>query len=240
MLTPPLFKKCIAEFLGAFLIIFGGCGAIAVNQISQGAVTHVGVALTFGLIVMTMIYALGHISGAHFNPAVSIAFCFKRHFPAKELLPYIISQCLGAISASLMHRFLFLPCFLKSFPDGTFQYGMTLPCDGIFMTAFIIEGILTFFLMLVIMAVATDFRAVGQMAGIAIGGAVALAALFAGPICGASMNPARSLGPALISGEFQHFAAYVAGPILGALAAAFIYDFIRCSPGDKEQVKGCC
>ena len=232
-----LFKKCIAEFLGAFLIVFGGCGAVIADQASGGAVSHVGIATSFGLIVMVMIYATGHICGAHFNPAVTIAFSVTRHFPVKQIGPYIISQCLGAILASALHVMLFSGLV----SDEALNLGVTQPKDDTFLLAASLEFVLTFFLMFVIMAVATDYRAVGNMAGLAIGGTVWLEAMFAGPLCGASMNPARSLGPALAAGEWNHFAAYVIGPILGAVTGAVVYKFIRCDEPDKdEQVQGCC
>lgn len=235
-----LFRKCCAEFIGTFAIVLGGCGAVAINQLSGGAIGHLGIATAFGLIVMTMIYATGHISGAHFNPAVTVAFSLTRHFPKKEIFPYMLAQCLGAILASVIHRLTLTPILQQKFPDQVLNLGVTLPMDNTFFTAVIWEFLLTFFLMLVIMAVATDFRAVGQAAGLAIGGTVWFDALFAGPVNGASMNPARSLGPALVSGNWDHFAAYVIGPLLGALAGAFIYEFIRCDSKNDEAVKGCC
>ena len=236
-----LFKKCVAEFLGAFAIVFGGCGAIAVNQITSGTVGHLGVAITFGLVVMTMIYAAGHISGAHFNPAVTLAFSAKRHFPKNEIAPYILSQCLGAIAASFILANTLRGILATASPGAVLDLGVTQPIDGLFVTAVIWEFLLTFFLMFVIMSVATDYRAVGKAAGLAIGGTVCFEALFAGPICGASMNPARSLGPVLISGNWDHFAAYIIGPILGAIVAAFLYNFVRCEPPRSEdEVKGCC
>ena len=235
-----LLRKCAAEFAGAFAIVFGGCGAVAIDQVSGGAVSHVGVATSFGLIVMTMIYATGHISGAHFNPAVTLAFAASRHFPRAEIAPYIAAQCLGAIAASGIHYFSLAPLLEQRFVGAALNLGVTLPLDDRWLTAFIWEFLLTFFLMVVIMAVATDYRAVGQMAGLAIGGTVWFEAMFAGPLCGASMNPARSLGPALVSGEWSHFTAYVLGPVLGAIGGAFFYEFIRCEPQENTQVKGCC
>jgi len=235
-----LLKKCLAEFIGTFAMVFGGCGAVAINQLSEGAISHVGIALSFGLIVMTMIYAVGHISGAHFNPAVTLAFFGSRHFPKQEILPYIAAQCLGAITASSIHVLTLSTALQQKLPGQALQIGLTQALDHSFLTAFIWEFLLTFLLMFVIMAVATDYRAVGQAAGTAIGGTVAFEALFAGPLSGASMNPARSLGPALLSGNWHHFGAYVLGPVLGAAAGAVVYDFIRCEPKDEKAVKGCC
>lgn len=230
-----LIRKCAAEFVGTFAIVFGGCGAVAIDGLSGGAITHYGIATAFGLIVMTMIYATGHISGAHFNPAVTLGFALTRHFPASQILPYILAQSLGALLASTIHRLTLAPL-----ADGPLNYGVTQPMDGAFATAVVYEFILTFLLMMVIVAVATDYRAVGQMAGLAIGGTVWFEAMFAGPLTGASMNPARSLGPAVVSGNTDLLPAYVVGPILGALAGALFYQFIRCDDEPGEPAQGCC
>ena len=235
-----LFRKCAAEFIGAFAIVLGGCGAVAINQLSDGAISHFGIATTFGLIVMTMVYATGHISGAHFNPAVTIAFALTRHFPRREIAPYIGAQCLGAVVASYIHLMSLAPILKGKNSLQSLNLGLTQPMDGIFSTALVWEFLLTFFLMLVIMAVATDFRATGQSAGLAIGSTIWFAAMFAGPVCGASMNPARSLGPAWVAGDWTHFPAYIIGPVLGALAGALFYEFIRCHPREDNEVKGCC
>ena len=185
-----LLRKCAAECAGAFAIFFGGCGAVAIDQISGGAITHVGIATAFGLIVMTMIYATGHISGAHFNPSVTLAFAATRHFPHRHIAPYIAAQCLGALLASGVHALSLHPVLARLQPDTALNFGATQPIDDRWLTAFTWEALLTFFLMLVIMAVATDFRAIGRP--------VWFEAMCAGPLCGASMNPARSLGPAAL------------------------------------------
>jgi aquaporin NIP len=236
-----LVRKCIAEFIGTFAIVFCGCGAIAINQIANDKITHVGIGLTFGLIVMGMIYAMGHISGAHFNPAVTIAFSLVKSFPKKELLPYIFAQLAGACFASFLLKVSLSGLLFKLNPGATLDLGVTQPIEGIYWLALIFEIILTFLLMTVIMGVATDYRAVGNAAGLAIGGTVALEAIFAGPICRASMNPARSFGPALFSMDFKHLSAFIIGPILGACMAAIIYEIMRCyKKEDTGEVKGCC
>ena len=183
-------KKYFAEFLGTFALVFCGTGAIVINQESGGAVSHLGIAITFGLIVMAMIYALGDISGAHFNPAVTLSFWFAKEFPGKDILPYIISQSAGAFVASGLLKLLF--------PNNTLL-GTTLPA-GSEKQSFILETILSFLLMFVILQVAKGSKEKGMFAGLAIGFVVLLEALFAGPICGASMNPVRSFAPALVSG----------------------------------------
>ena len=209
-------RKYIAEMIGTFALVFCGTGAIIINQETGGTITHAGIAITFGLIVMAMIYALGGISGAHLNPAVSIAFAIARRFPFKQLLPYIISQCGGAILASLILKYLF-PA--NQFLGGTIPHGSDLQ-------SFILEFILTFFLMLVIINVASGSKEQGMFAGLAIGSTVLLEAMFAGPICGASMNPARSLAPAVVSGHIEHLWIYLTATIIGAAAAIPIWKFL--------------
>lgn len=201
-------KKYFAEWIGTFALVFCGTGAIIINDLSQGSIGHQGIAITFGLIVMAMIYALGKVSGAHINPAVSIAFSCTKAFSPKELLPYIIAQLTGAISASWLLSLLF--------PQHS-SLGATLPW-GSWQQSFILELILTYFLMLVILAVSQQ-PSLEAFSGIAIGGTVLLEALFAGPITGASMNPARSIAPALISGQMDIIGLYIVAPILGALLA---------------------
>jgi aquaporin Z len=204
-----IMRKYLAEIIGTFALVFCGTGAIIINQESNGVITHAGIAVTFGLIVSSMIYALGDISGAHFNPAVTIAFWLAKKFPAKEILPYIISQGTGAFAASFILKFLF---------PANQMLGTTLP-SGSPMQSFVLELILTFILMLVIIHVATGSKEQGMFAGIAIGSVVLLEAMFAGPICGASMNPVRSLSPAIVSGHTEHLWVYLTAPILGALFA---------------------
>jgi MIP family channel proteins len=210
-------RRALAEAIGTYGLVFAGTGAVTIDAVTRGGVSHVGVALTFGLIIMTMIYAVGHISGAHFNPAVTLGFAAARHFPPRLVPVYIAAQLAGAVGASLTLRALF---------GNVAALGATLP-QGSDRQSFVLEAVLTFFLMFVIMAVATDVRAVGQAAAIAIGGTVGLEALFAGPISGASMNPARSLAPALVSGVWTSQWLYVAGPICGALLGALVYGALR-------------
>ena len=210
-------RKYIAELLGTYALVFAGTGAIIIDQETNGSITHVGVAITFGLIVMSMIYALGNVSGAHLNPAVSIAFTIAKRFDVKELPGYIISQIAGAILASLTLKLLF--------PANTLL-GATMPLHGD-MQSFVLEFILTFFLMLVIVNVATGSKEQGMFAGLAIGSVVALEAMFAGPICGASMNPARSLAPALISGHTEHLWIYLTATISGAVTAIPVWKYIN-------------
>lgn len=204
-------KQFISEFIGTFALIFCGCGAMTINEITQGSISHVGVAATWGLIVMAMIYAFGEISGAHLNPAVTIAFAFAKKFSWKLVPKYILAQAIGAIFASFMLWFLF--------PESQF-FGETVPAVGFpAYKAAILEFILTFFLMLVIINVSTGSKEIGTMAAIAIGGVVLLEALFAGPMTKASMNPIRSIAPALFTGNFQFLWLYIAAPILGAITA---------------------
>ena len=211
------YKNYIAELTGTFILIFCGTGAATVDEITNGAVSHVGIAVTFGLVVMSVIYAFGEQSGAHLNPAVTIAFYVNKSFPLKEVLPYIISQVIGALLASLL--------LFSLFPTSAFL-GSTLP-EGSDMQSFILEIILTFFLMLVILRVATGSKEQGLFAGIAIGSVVLLEAMFAGPICGASMNPARSLAPAIVSGHTEHLWIYLSAPVIGALLAVILHQLIK-------------
>jgi aquaporin NIP len=213
-------KQLIAEFLGTFALVFAGTGAIVIDNVSGGNVTHVGIALTFGLIVLAMIYTLGDISGAHINPAVTIGFWAARRFDARNVLRYVGSQCAGALVASITLRLLF-PTDL--------MLGATIPA-GSSIQSFILELILTALLMFVILGVSTGAREKGITAGIAIGSVIALEAMFAGPICGASMNPARSLGPAIVSLHLQSLWIYLLAPTIGALVGVLACRCVR-EPG---------
>lgn len=211
-----LLRRSVAEAIGTFALVFAGCGAIMVND-KTDALGHVGIAATFGLVIMAMIFALGHVSGAHFNPAVSFAFTLTRHLPVREMAAFWFAQVSGALLAAAL-----LCLTLGKRAD----LGTTLP-SGSVGQAFAWEVVLTFFLMFVIMAVATDTRAAGTNAAIAIGGTVAFDALFGGPITGASMNPARSLAPALVSGELSYLWLYLVAPLVGAALGALAYQFVR-------------
>lgn len=229
---PPwgLAQKVGAEMVGTFALVFTGCGAIMVNDASGGAISHLGVGLTFGLVIMVMVYATGHISGAHFNPAVTLAFASSGGLPWREAPSYIAGQVSAAVAAAFMLSFLLGPAA---------QLGVTMPA-GAPAQSLVLEFLLTFVLMFVIAAVATDSRAVGQMAGLAIGGTVALGAIFGGPISGASMNPARSLGPALVMGIVEHQWVYLVGPIAGAIGGASVYRLVRCGGEELRGGRGCC
>ncbi len=204
-----IMKKYISEFIGTFSLIFCGTGAMTINEVTGGEVTHVGIGITWGLIVMAMIYAFGETSGAHFNPAVTIAFAYAKKFAWKEVPKYIVAQILGAFAASLILVFLF--------PTSEFL-GSTIPTVDVG-RAFVLELLLTFFLMVVIINVSTGSKEIGVVAGIAVGAVVLLEALFAGPITNASMNPARSLAPNIISGNIKNLWLYMVAPVLGALLA---------------------
>lgn len=212
-----LFKNCLAEALGTFALVFCGTGAITINEITGGAVTHTGVAISFGLIVMAMIYTLGDVSGAHLNPAVTFAFIIVKEFPLRYFLPYIASQTVGALAASGSLKLLF---------PTSHYLGTTLPFDTK-MQSFLLEIILSFILVFVILRVAKGSKEQGLFAGIAIGSVVMLEAMFAGPITGASMNPARSFAPALVSGYTEHLWIYLLAPFIGAYIATVIYQFFR-------------
>lgn len=209
-------NKYIAEAIGTFALVFCGTGAIIINEVSGGTVGHIGIAMTFGFIVTAMIYSIGDISGAHINPAVTIAFAVAGKFPTPQVLPYIVAQILGGVLASGILKLLF--------PDAT-SLGETLPVGEV-LQSFVMEVILTFFLMFVIINVATGSKEVGIMAGLAIGITVLLEAMFAGPITGASMNSARSLAPALINLNFAHLWIYLIAPIVGSVIGIFAWKAI--------------
>ena len=215
--------RLTAELVGTYILVLAGTGAIITEKLT-GAMGHVGIALTFGLVVTALIYAFGHISGAHFNPAVSVAFVAMGEFEKKELLPYVVAQLLGAILASLSLYELFMED-IKSMAEVGYL-GATLP-HGSWGQSFAFEFILTFILMLIIASSAVHAKAVKSFAGIAIGFTVGLEAMFAGPICGASMNPARSIAPALVSGHLEHLWLYVVATVLGALASVLVYNIIN-------------
>jgi aquaporin NIP len=212
----PLARVLVAELIGTFALVFAGCGAIMVDQ-KTGALGHIGVAITFGLVIMAMIYAAGHVSGAHLNPAVTFSFAISRHFPRRQVPLYWGAQLAGALIAATV---------LRGSLGNIAKVGATFPSgsDG---QAFLWEAVMSFFLMFVIMAVATDTRATGEAAAIAIGGTVGLDAMFGGPITGASMNPARSLGPGIVTGDLHAIWIYLLAPMVGAALAALVYAFIR-------------
>jgi aquaporin NIP len=214
----PLWRRAAAEALAAFALVVAGCGAIIANSQYRGALGAVGVSLTFGLVIMVMVYATGHLSGAHINPAVTVGFTLTRHFPPRDAVAYVAAQLAGAVAAALV--------LLVLWPDKPADLGATVPTVAVG-RAFLYELILTAILMFVIMAVATDTRAVGSAAALAIGGTIALDALFGGPATGASMNPARSFGPALVSGQWRDFWVYVAGPVAGSALGALAYQLVR-------------
>src|SRR5260221_10143305 len=218
----------LAELIATAALVFAGTGAIVINDVSGGAITHAGIAATFGLIVMAMIYAFGDVSGAHLNPAVTIAFWAAGRLPGTRVLPYVIAQVCGALLASGLLRVLF--------PTHA-TLGATIPA-GAWHQSFLLEVVLTFLLMLVILSVSTGAKEKGITAGMAIGGLILLEAMFAGPICGASMNPARSLAPALVSGHLETLWLYLTAPIAGALLAVPICCAIR-EPGCCRAAHPC-
>ena len=218
MSSTPLARALAAEAIGTFALVFAGCGAIVTDSVHRGSIGAVGISLVFGLIIMVMVYATGHLSGAHINPAVTIAFTLTRHFPVRDALAYIAAQLVGATVAAYV--------LLAAWSAKPAHLGATVPSVGAG-TALLYEIVLSAFLMFVIVAVATDTRAVGAAAALAIGGTVGLDALFGGPSTGASMNPARSFGPALASGTWHDFWIYLVSPVVGAALGALAYQLVR-------------
>lgn len=225
-----LLKKSIAELIGTFALVFAGCGAVMVAERFPGTLSAGAVPVIFGLVVAAMIYAVGHISGAHFNPAVTVAFAAARHFPFRSGLAYILAQIAGA--------FLAMTLLMLLLPAGE-SFGATVPQVPL-LQSLGWEIVLSFFLMFVIIAVATDTRAEGTMAGAAIGATVMLCAFVGGPVTGASMNPARSLAPAVFEGELSVIWIYLLGPVIGTVTAALTYQSIRCEETSAKEAKGCC
>lgn len=219
-----LWRRAASEAIGTFMLVFAGCGAIVTDAHTGGSLGVVGVALVFAFVVTAAIYAGGHVSGAHYNPAVTLAFVAARHFHGRDAVAYVAAQLAGAVLAALL--------LLGAWPQQPAELGATVPSVAVG-TALVYEVVMSAFLMFVITAVATDTRAVGAAAAIAIGFTVGLDALFGGPLTGASMNPARSLGPALASGTWTDFWVYLAGPIAGAVLGAFAYELIR---GDRPPI----
>jgi aquaporin Z len=222
--TPSLARRLAAEAFGAFSLVFAGTGAIIVNDVSNGALTHAGISLVFGLIVLAMIYTVGDVSGAHLNPAVTLGFFVAGRIPFRPVVPYIAVQCLSATTASLALRLIF-----PKHPT----LGATLPSDSV-AAAFVFEFVMTLILMVVVLSVSKGGRERGITAGIVVGSVIALEALFGGPISGASMNPARSLGPAIVSGTFSHHWIYWAAPLLGAVVATGVFRAIHSSESEPH------
>ena len=232
---PGMVRKCAAELVGTFFLVFIGCGVCIAHHSHPGDITHVGVALGFGGVVMCVVYAIGHVSGAHINPAVTVAFAASRHFPLRAAVPYIVAQCAGALLASAAHVVTF-----GGEAAAAAQFGATSPVGVSLAGAFVFEVILTFILMFVVMAVATDARVVHGVGGLAIGAAVCIDCLAAGKCCGASMNPARSLGPAVFAGgeAIGHLWLYLCAPVVGTVVAAYAYEFVRRAGEEADEHGG--
>jgi aquaporin NIP len=219
-------RRLGAEAIGTFMLVFAGAGAIMVDAKTH-ALGHVGVAITFGLVIMAGIYAVGHISGAHFNPAVTLGFVLTRHFPPARAVGYWAAQIVGAVAAAAV---------LRGSLGNVAHLGATFP-SGSDAQSFLWELVVTAFLMFVIMAVATDTRALGERAAIAIGGTIGLAAMFAGPVSGASLNPARSIGPALVSGDLHALWIYLLAPLAGAAVGGLAYQLVRGESVEATSVR---
>ncbi|EOY27903.1 Major intrinsic protein - like 10 [Theobroma cacao] len=214
----PFMQKLMAEVLGTYFLIFAGCGSVVVNVNNEKVVSLPGISMVWGLAVMVLVYSVGHISGAHFNPAVTIAFATCKRFPLKQVPAYISAQVLGSTLAAGTLRLLF---------NGTHDVFFGTSPQGSDLQAFVMEFIITFYLMFIISGVATDNRAIGELAGLAVGATVLLNVMFAGPITGASMNPARSLGPAIVSNNYKGIWIYLTSPTLGAVSGAWVYNMVR-------------
>lgn len=214
----PLLQKLVAELVGTYFLIFAGCASVVVNLDKEKVITQPGISIVWGLTVMVLVYSVGHISGAHFNPAVTLAHASTKRFPLKQVPAYVIAQVVGSTLASGTLRLIF--------NGKNDHFSGTLPA-GSDLQSFVIEFIITFYLMFVISGVATDNRAIGELAGLAVGATILLNVMFAGPITGASMNPARSLGPAIVHNEYKGIWIYLVSPTLGAVAGAWAYNFVR-------------
>ncbi|XP_039016206.1 aquaporin NIP1-2-like [Hibiscus syriacus] len=214
----PFMQKLLAEVLGTYFLIFAGCAAVVVNTNNDNEISHPGIALVWGLAVIVLFYSLAHVSGAHFNPAITIAFATCKRFPHEKVPVYILAQVVGSTLAAGTLRLLF------SGPHDVFAG--TSP-QGSDLQAFVIEFIITFYLMFIISGATTDNRAIGELAGLAVGSTVLLNVLIAGPITGASMNPARSLGPAIVSNHYKGIWIYLTSPIIGAVSGAWVYNLVR-------------
>nr|P08995.2 RecName: Full=Nodulin-26; Short=N-26 [Glycine max]CAA28471.1 nodulin [Glycine max] len=218
LVSVPFLQKLVAEAVGTYFLIFAGCASLVVNENYYNMITFPGIAIVWGLVLTVLVYTVGHISGGHFNPAVTIAFASTRRFPLIQVPAYVVAQLLGSILASGTLRLLFM--------GNHDQFSGTVP-NGTNLQAFVFEFIMTFFLMFVICGVATDNRAVGEFAGIAIGSTLLLNVIIGGPVTGASMNPARSLGPAFVHGEYEGIWIYLLAPVVGAIAGAWVYNIVR-------------
>lgn len=224
-------KLFLAEMIGTFFLVFMGCGAAILAELNPHVFPSFLVPLVFGGTVVILVYALGHISGAHFNPAVTLAFTAIKGFPKRRMLGYVSFQFMGAIMASLCHYFIW--------KSEIHHFGVTVISQGIVLSGLFIEILLSFLLMFVIMSMSTDCRAIGDFSGVSIGLVICMCAFVGGPLTGASMNPARTLGPALISLQFSNIWVYFIGPVIGTFLGAWIYGKIKCDSPQKSQF-GCC
>ncbi|GLJ31320.1 hypothetical protein SUGI_0628340 [Cryptomeria japonica] len=218
-------KKLGAEMIGTFFLIFSGCGSVLVDKKTDGSITHLGVSIVWGLTVMLLIYSVGHISGAHFNPSVTVAFATVNRFPVKEIPGYIVAQLVGSISAGFVLRLMF---------GDISHIAATVP-SGSNMQSFVLEFLITFLLMFVVCGVGTDTKAVGELGGLTIGATVAMVVIVAGPISGASLNPARTLGSAIAGNKYTGIWIYMVAPVLGAIAGTWTYNLIRLTDVPQQQ-----